>query len=101
MFHSKLQSLGSATDNIAYSLLIYKNSISYIASKTLLRSPIVIGQLHKCRSGNRAVTCKRFSAVVLPTGQETIAARNAIDAHAQHFVVSDELLLPFLAAFPQ
>jgi len=56
--------------------------------------------MHKYRSGNRAVNCKVLSTVALPTGQETISARNAIDAHAQNFVVSDELLLPFLKAFP-
>ena len=98
---SKFQILRRGTDNIAYSILHYKNSIRYITPKVLLYSPIVIGRLNKCRSGNNAVNCRRFSTIVLPTGQETIAARNAIDAHAQDFVVSDELLLPFLKAFPQ
>jgi len=34
--HSKSQSLGSGTDNTAYSFLHYKNSVGCIALKALL-----------------------------------------------------------------
>ena len=46
------------------------------------------------------MNCKGLSTVALPTVQETTSARNAIDAHAQDFVVSDELLLPFPESLP-
>jgi hypothetical protein len=38
---------------------------------------------------------------ILSTDEEMIPARNAIEAHAQDFVVVDEVLLPILKAFTQ
>jgi hypothetical protein len=38
---------------------------------------------------------------LLSTDQDMIHATNAIDAHAQYFVVDDELRLPILKAFAQ
>jgi len=39
--------------------------------------------------------------IVLYTDRGMIPARNAIYAHAQNFVVYDDLLLPILSAFAQ
>jgi hypothetical protein len=36
---------------------------------------------------------------ILSTDQEMISGRNAVDGHAQDFVVNDELLLPTLKSF--
>jgi len=38
---------------------------------------------------------------LLSTDQEMMPARNAIDAHAQDFVMNEELLLSILSAFVQ
>ena len=42
-----------------------------------------------------------FMFKVLSTDQEMIHASNAIDVHAQHFVVNEKMLLPILKAFAQ
>jgi hypothetical protein len=45
---------------------------------------------------NECCVCVAAEMCVLSTGQEMILVRKAVDAHAEHFVVNDELLVPIL-----
>jgi len=66
------------------------SSAALFALRTAIRPP-----------SQRMIMLCTANTDLLSTDQEMMPARNAIDAHAQDFVVNEELLLPTLSAFAQ